>query len=261
MISPFPGMDPYIEACGLWGDFHHHLISEIKIALAQTAPERYLIRTGERSYVVLVQPEVKESDALYSDAGVSRSSARRRQPQSGKGVAGASEAEKAHAQLMTMRTVIEEEYREAFVEIYEAEPEQRLVTCIEVLSPPDKRSCTVGWEIYLRKRQGLLLGNVNLVEIDLLRGGQRLPMRDEWPDSPYTLLVARPDKKRRCLVWPAHFQHPLPAIPVPLVKPDPDLSLQLQPMIETIYHRSRYAQSIDYRKPLQPPLSRTEAPG
>ena len=29
MKSPFPGMDPYIEACGLWGDFHHELISEI----------------------------------------------------------------------------------------------------------------------------------------------------------------------------------------------------------------------------------------
>jgi len=29
MKSPFPGMDPYIEACGLWGDFHTHLIEKI----------------------------------------------------------------------------------------------------------------------------------------------------------------------------------------------------------------------------------------
>ena len=28
MKSPFPGMDPYIEACGLWGDFHSHLIEK-----------------------------------------------------------------------------------------------------------------------------------------------------------------------------------------------------------------------------------------
>ena len=55
MKSPFPGMDPYIEACGLWGDFHHDLISEIKHALAQAAPERYIVRSGERSYVVLVE--------------------------------------------------------------------------------------------------------------------------------------------------------------------------------------------------------------
>lgn len=26
MKSPFPGMDPYIEACSLWGDFHNRLI-------------------------------------------------------------------------------------------------------------------------------------------------------------------------------------------------------------------------------------------
>src|SRR5262245_41953669 len=75
MKSPFPGMDPYIEACGLWGDFHEALIYEIKSTLAQAVPERYLVRSGERSYLVLV-----------------------------------------------------EEHREAFVEIYEAEPEQRLVT-------------------------------------------------------------------------------------------------------------------------------------
>jgi hypothetical protein len=32
--SPFPGMDPYIEACGLWEDFHGDLIAEMKRALA-----------------------------------------------------------------------------------------------------------------------------------------------------------------------------------------------------------------------------------
>ena len=55
MRSPFVGMDPYIEACGLWPDFHDDLIGEIRRALAATAPDRYLIRTGERSYVVLVE--------------------------------------------------------------------------------------------------------------------------------------------------------------------------------------------------------------
>ena len=66
MTSPFPGMDPYIEACGLWGDFHHDLISEIKHALAPAAPERYLVRAGERSYVVLVEQEGKTSRPVHS---------------------------------------------------------------------------------------------------------------------------------------------------------------------------------------------------
>ena len=33
MKSPFPGMDPFIEGCGLWGDFHHSLICGISNAL------------------------------------------------------------------------------------------------------------------------------------------------------------------------------------------------------------------------------------
>jgi Protein of unknown function (DUF4058) len=61
MKSPFPGMDPYIEACGLCRDFHSHLIEEIGEKLADLAPEHYLVRTGERSYVVLVDEEHRET--------------------------------------------------------------------------------------------------------------------------------------------------------------------------------------------------------
>src|SRR5262249_54557360 len=128
----------------------------------------------------------------------------------------------------------------------------------EVLSPSNKRPNTPGWDLYLRKRQSHLLGGVNLVEIDLLRGGQRMPMLDPWPASPYTLMVARAKKAQLCLVWPANFQEPLPPIPVPLAKPDADISLSLQPLIERIYERYRYQQSIDYTQPLTPPLSPEE---
>src|SRR5437773_8050645 len=92
------------------------------------------------------------------------------------------------------------------------------------------------------------------VRFDLLRGGQRMPMLDPWPDSPYTLLVARAKKYDLCQVWPVYFQMQSPAIPVPLAKPDPDIPLDFQPMIDAIYQRSRYDQSIDYSKPLTPPL-------
>jgi hypothetical protein len=58
---PFPGMDPYIEACGLWEDFHNDLILELKHALARMAPQRYFVRGGERSYHVMVEA-VEKSD-------------------------------------------------------------------------------------------------------------------------------------------------------------------------------------------------------
>ncbi len=98
----------------------------------------------------------------------------------------------------------------------------------------------------------LLLGDVNLVEIDLLRSGKRMPMLDPWPEGPYTLLVARANSAPLCRVWPAHFRRSLPSLPVPLAEPDSDVTLALQPMIDGIYQRSRYERSIDYSKPLIP---------
>jgi len=50
MGSPFPGTDPYIEACHLWDDFHHNLISLLQAAIGEILPERYVVRAGERSY-------------------------------------------------------------------------------------------------------------------------------------------------------------------------------------------------------------------
>ena len=43
MTSPFPGMDPYIEACGLWEGFHNRLIHKIDESLAQILPRGYTI--------------------------------------------------------------------------------------------------------------------------------------------------------------------------------------------------------------------------
>lgn len=256
MKSPFLGMDPYIESCGLWPDFHDDLISEIKRALAQAVPERYVVRTGERSYIVLVEAEGKESHLFMPDVGVS--TALPTGPASATAPATALADPEKDTDAVSVRAFVEERYRETFVEIYEAEPGLRLVTCIEVLSPSNKRRGGEGWELYQRKRQALLLGAANLVEIDLLRGGQKMPMLDPLPKAPYTLLVCRQSRAPYCKVWPAHFRRPLPPIPVPLASPDPDLSLSLQPMVEAVYVRARYGRSIDYARPLEPPFTAEE---
>ncbi|HWG41916.1 MAG TPA: DUF4058 family protein [Gemmataceae bacterium] len=256
MKSPFPGMDPYIEACGLWEDFHKHLIEQIAWQLADSTPERYIVRTGERFYLVLVESEGKTAHPFLPDVSVTTPRGRKKGSKKG----GAALAESAITEEpRILRAFIEEEHRETFVEIYETAPERRLVTTIEVLSPSNKRPGTEGWDLYQRKRQSLLLDRVNLVEIDLLRGGQRMPMLDAWPDSPFILMVARARKPHACLVWEGHFQHPLPAIPIPLTKPDPDMSLSLQPLLDTIYQRFRYAQSIDYAVELTPPMNTEES--
>jgi hypothetical protein len=256
MKSPFPGMDPYIESRGLWGDFHDDLINEIKRALAQAAPQRYFVRTGERSYRVFVGSEGKVDRPFVPDVKITTPRGGKKPKKEQGGVALAEPP--SQGAPLTLRAFIAEEHRETFIEIYEDDPELRLVTTIEVLSPANKRPGTEGWDQYQQKRQSALAEAVHLVEIDLLRGGQRPPMRDPWPDSPYTLLVARANQKLRCEVWPAYFHQPLPEIPVPLTQPDADIPLNLQPMIEAIYARSRYGQSIDYGKPAKPPLSAGE---
>ena len=254
MNSAFPGMDPYIEASALWEDFHSHLIEKIGEKLADLAPDRYLVRTGERSYVVLVESDGKRDYSFVPDVSLSEVRGRKKPTKKG----GAALAElSSESDPVSLRPFIQEEHRESFVEIYEANPEQRLLTSVEVLAPSNKRPGTPGWDLYQRKRQRLLLGDVSLVELDLLRGVQRMPMLDPWPDSPFTLLVARA-RAQLCRVWRGYAVRPLPGIPVPLAKPDDDLPVEIQPMVDEIYQRFRYGKSIDYRKPIHPPLDDQE---
>lgn len=237
--SPYSGMDPFIEASGLWEDFHSHLIEEISRELAIALPSRYLVRTGERSYVVLSESDEGPSRRQFKpDVAVASTEERF--------ATGVAVAETTDATAVTMRAFVEESFRETFVEIHQADPQSTLVTAIEALSPSNKRKGTTGWHEHLRKRQALLTGAANFIEIDLLREGRRMPMVDPWPDSPYYLLVARKNAAPLCKVWPAHSMSPLPTIPVPLLPPDADAALFLQPLIESIYARFRYRQSIDY---------------
>ncbi len=238
MKSPFPGMDPYIEV-ELWWDFHDNLIAEIERTLAPLLPERYVVRIRERNYISLIGEEKKEAYLpVLPDVALEVSD---------------------QAGSVGMLPFIDLRHSENFLEILEAGPEERLVTCIEVLSPSNKRPNTEGWELYLRKRQALLLGAANLVEIDLLRGGRRMPMLSAWPNSPYYILRCRRRRAPYCTAWPAGFRERLPSIPIPLDDPDPDITLDLQPMIEAIYARSRYGRSIDYTRPLTPALEAADA--
>src|SRR5229473_2988414 len=70
MKSPFPGMDPYIEACGLWEGFHNRLVHKIDEALAQILPRGYTIDIAVRSYIVLVEAEGKEEKLAKPDVTI-----------------------------------------------------------------------------------------------------------------------------------------------------------------------------------------------
>src|SRR5579885_3520244 len=57
MPSPFPGMDPYLEAPDIWPDVHDALAGEIRALLNQTLPAPYYARLEKRPEVGIVEEE------------------------------------------------------------------------------------------------------------------------------------------------------------------------------------------------------------
>jgi hypothetical protein len=89
-----------------------------------------------------------------------------------------------------------------------------------------------------------------LIELDLLLGGQRLPMDRPLPRGDYDALVARGERRLDCDVFAWTIRDRLPSIPIPLAHPDPDVVLNLGSLFATAYERGRYARLIDYTAPL-----------
>lgn len=136
-----------------------------------------------------------------------------------------------------------------------------LVTAIEILLPVNKQSSHEAYLDYLRKRRELLRSAAHLVEIDLLRGGERPPLDEPAPPAAsYYVTLRRAEQRPQVEVWPIQLQDRLPTVPVPLSQPDPDASLDLAAAVAAVYERGGYASLIDYRRPPPPPkLSEVDA--
>src|SRR5207244_1657753 len=145
MPSPFPGMDPYIEASGRWEDFHTKFIGEIERTLSPLLPARYAISLAERSYVVTATSEGKDEKSFLPDVGVNVPAEGGKSSSTAGTAILAETAEKE--ETFPIRAFIATEHRETFIEIYDILEDQRLVTGIEVLSPSNKRRGTAGWNL------------------------------------------------------------------------------------------------------------------
>ncbi len=250
MPSPFPGMDPYIEDPNIWEDFHLNLASEIQ---AQLAPQLL------PSYYAAVIPRVIYEEVTIAavphravpDVGVYQTSPF---------PLGQSAVAVATAPLvMDAPTEMTETY-EASVEIRTA-GEGELVTAIEILSRANKRYGSDGWGEYQVKRRALIHSTAHLMEIDVLRVGTRTPIElKSLPDASYFVFLNRAANRSRYEIWPIRLPDPLPAVPVPLNAPDPDVPLDLSRAVHAIYDRAAYFMRIDYRRPPpEPALSSEDA--
>ena len=247
MPSRFPGMDPYLEG-QVWKEFHNNLISEIQAALVPRLRPRYVVRFEERVYVEhepngashYIIPDVTIVEGTSTFA-----------PMSGGGTA-------TVTQPVAIPVVMPEEVRELYLEVRLRETHE-VVTVIEVLSPDNKRTGSDGRREYLAKREIVLKSPAHLIEIDLLRGGTRLPMARPLPPADYYVFVHRTQRRPIADVWHFTLRDRLPTILVPLAGNDPDVPLDLQAVFSAVYDRAGYDYSVDYQHGTLPLLNEEEA--
>jgi hypothetical protein len=239
-------MDPYLERATIWPDVHTRVIAASCDAIqAQLNPQYVAVITP---YIALESIEIAPThQSFVPDIGILRETPL----DAGAAVAIA-------AATLTVPVSIDIPTRYARIEIRSV-THNILVTSIELLSPANKRPGEAA-ETYEKKRQELFQSGTNLLEIDLLRGGVRPQLARPIPLTPYCIFLSRSYQRPMVDVWPIALQSAIPVVPVPLLRPDPDVPLDLTRVLHQVYRNARYERQIDYRADPPPPaLSADEA--
>jgi hypothetical protein len=243
-------MDPYLEGSE-WRSVHTHLSAEIARYLAPKLRPKYFVRT-EKNYILTSPGETLDD----SPAPMSRRSPDVSIVQSGPAQHATSGGVATAEPPLHVAVVMPEEVPQVTIEIHDVAERSR-VTAIEVLSPTNKKG--EGREDYLVKRRRLLHSHVHLMEIDLLRQGQRVPMAEPLPAAPYFVILSRVERRPIADVWPISLRSPLPSVPVPLLPGDADVALDLREVLNTMYDVFSYDLELNYTKPPQIPLAAADA--
>ena len=258
MPSPFPGMDPYLENPEIFPDFHDSFITYLRENLQASLPLPYYAALGRRVWIEASRRSIGP-DVHVIRKGLQRQA----QPKS--------PSLKAVVTRPAARPVIvkvlHDEHREPFVEIYaDVEGGRRLVTSIEVLSHSNKTPGEHGRELYLRKQKELLASQVNLVEIDLIRGGEHataVPLESasaECGHFDYHVCVHPFSEIETYQVYPMQLEEPLATLEIPLLPGDQAVLLDLQAVFDRCYDAGPYSREILYGEVgIVPPLRPEQA--
>eukprot|EP01137_Pigoraptor_chileana_P026724 Opistho-2@8444 len=219
MPSPFPGMDPYLEDPDLWPDVHGTLLPLIRGQITAALPPGYVAKIDQHVWLsaeepgetaVLGRPDVFVAEGEGTGATLPASAV----------TTGPTEYVKL-APLKRRRGA-------RFVQIVDKR-RRRVVTVVELLSPSNKEYGTEDRARYLEKRTEYLGTGTSLVEIDLLRVGDRVPMgRPKGFPADYYLLVSRASEFPKAAIWGFTVRDPIPVLPVPLKTGDPDVTIDLR---------------------------------
>jgi hypothetical protein len=268
-MFPFPGMNPYLEAPDIWPDFHDRLASMMSEMLNAQLPEPYYSRLQMRPEMGVIvgagTPRHIVPDVVVARYH-SRPSASQTVAASGGVALTAPRTQVTPGIDMRVRT---DPIRHQFVEIRDTVRNHKLITLIEIVSPSNKRPGP-DRRAYETKQREILDSDVNLVEVDLLRGGQRLLPYPDLAEAvhqlacDYLVLINRQrgrlDDGIDYTLYPISLRESLPCIPIPLANDDPDIPLDLQMAIQEIARRTLYNRMIDYTRPPEPPLAPEDIP-
>ncbi len=243
MPSPFPGVDPFIEAQHFWPDFHQRFMTYWCDQLLELLPDHYDARLEERVHQLELS-DGNDNGARYPDLAVSEAKASRRPLRAHGGVA-------LLLEPIPIALPEYEEIREGYIQVTHR-PDRTLVAILELLSPTNKTGR--GFDHCVNNRMELLFQEVHLVEIDLLIGGRRLPMRKRLPPADHYAIISRRERRSQADVFAWNLRDPIPRLPIPLRAPDPDVIVDLGTVFAQAYDRGRYGRALDYAQRLELPL-------
>ena len=192
MPSPFPGMNPYLEQTEVWQDFRQSFVPHLREVLSPQVRPEYIVKVEEQLFIHGLPPD---TERFVGRADVSVSEGGFVEPGTSGSIA---------APVLGRISLAPDVERRAFLEIRDRSS-RRLVTVVEVLSPSNKYRGP-DRDQYLAKRRQLFCGQVHLVELDLLRGGPRLPV-ESLPACDYCVLISRYEDRPQVGLWPIALRY------------------------------------------------------
>lgn len=246
MPSPFPGMDPYLEQSGIWNQVHATLIVDIQRFLARRLRPRYVVAIEQRTFsdmgdqqVLIGRPDVL---AVLP-------------PTPGPIVSPSTPVLAEVKEAYRVRLPMPEDIRHRYLEVRD-QVSGEVITVIEILSPTNKIRHR---RDYLEKRLEILGSDTNLVEIDLLRVGEAMPMTGEMPATHYRILISRAWERPYAQALLFNIPQPVPDTPVPLRQGEDEPSVPLNRLLREIYDAGSYDLMLDYSRPPETPLDEATA--
>ena len=236
MPTPFPGMDPYLEHPDLWRDVHHGLIAAPRDDLAPRLRPRYRVKVEVRVYAAM--PD-KLGFIGVPDAGIIQ-------------VNEPALAYRTPTRPIAVELLVPDVIEEGYLEVQEVRSGE-VITVIEILSPANKRPGERR-RFYENKRGLVLTSATNLVEIDLLRAHQPMPVSGNGQSTHYRILVSRAHTRPQADLYGFDVQEPIPAFPLPLQPGEAEPVVDPNRILHDLYDRAGYDLSIDYRREPAPPF-------